>query len=90
MILTSKITKEIRKIVPRVLNSSKKSLQADTNELHKYFNKTKTCLIATKTHSKDGLKVLIESSIENNEFQLHTVSYEDVAQSLTKFHWKIY
>ena len=54
MILTSKITKEIRKIVPRVLSSSKKSLQADTNELHKYFNKTKTRLIATKTHSKDG------------------------------------
>ena len=61
MILTSKITKEIRNIVPRVLNSSKKSLEADTNDLHKYFNETKTRLIAIKTHSKDGLNVLIES-----------------------------
>ena len=37
-ILTSKNSKEIWKIVHRILNPSDKTLQADTKELNKYFN----------------------------------------------------
>lgn len=36
--LTSKSKKEIWKIIHRILNSSEKTLNADTNELNKYFN----------------------------------------------------
>ena len=56
-ILTSKNTKEIWKIVHRILNFSEKTLNADTNELSKYFNQTATRLIATKIHSKGELEI---------------------------------
>ena len=61
----------------------RKTTEPDTNELNKYFNETATDLMATKTYGKDKLKNLIQSFPEkNNSLQLHTVSYEDVAQFL--------
>ena len=47
-ILTSKNSKEIWKIVHRILNPSDKTLVADTNELNKYFNQTGKRLTTTK------------------------------------------
>ena len=71
--LTSENSKEIWKIVHRILNPSDKTLEADTNELNKCFNQT------TKPHSNDELKYLIGPFPDkNNGFQLQTVSYEDV------------
>ena len=60
-ILTSKNTKEICKIVHRILNHSEKILKADRNKLKKYFNETATRLIANKICSKDKPKNLTES-----------------------------
>ena len=47
-ILTSKNSKEIWKIVHRILNPSDKTLVADTNELNKYFNQTGKRLTTAK------------------------------------------
>ena len=81
--LTSKNSKEIWKIVHRILNPSDKTLEADTNELNKYFNQTGKLLTTTKPHSNDELKYLIRSFPDkNNGFQMQAVSYGDVAQCL--------
>ena len=81
--LTSKNSKEIWKIVHRILNPSDKTLEADTNELNKYFNETGKRLTTTEPHSNDELENLIRSfPVKNNGFQLQTVSYEDVEQCL--------
>ena len=80
---TSKNSKEIWKIVHLILNPSDKTLEADTNELNKYFSQTGKRLTTTKPHSNDEQKNLIESfSDKNNGFQLQTVSCEDVEQCL--------
>ena len=82
-ILTSKNSKEIWKVVHRILNPSNKTIEADTNELNKYFNQTGKCLTTTQPHSNDELKNLIGSFPDKNTgFQLQTVSYEDVEQCL--------
>ena len=82
-ILTSKNSKEIWKIVHCILNPSEKTLEADTNELNKYFNQTGKRLTTTKPHSNDELKNLIGSfPDENNGFQQQTVSCDDVEQCL--------
>ena len=74
-ILKSKNSKEIWKIVHRILNPSDKTLEADTNELNKYFNQTGKYLATTKPHSYDELKNLIKSFPDkNNGFQQQTVS----------------
>ena len=83
-ILTSKNSKEIWKIVHRILNPSNKTLEANANESNKYFNQTGKRLTTAKPHSSDELKNLIGSFPDkNNGFQLQTVSYEDVEQCLT-------
>ena len=65
-----------------VLKPSDKTLEADTNELNKYFNQTGKRLTTIKPHSNE-LKYLIGSfPHKNNGFQLQTVSYEDVEQCL--------
>ena len=75
-ILTSKNSKEIWKIVHRILNPSDKTLEADTNKLNKYFNQTGKRLATTKPHNNAELKNLIGSFPDkNNGFQLETVSY---------------
>ena len=75
LILTSKNSKEIWKIVHCILNPSDKTLEADTNELNKYFNQTGKYLTTTKPHSNDELKNLIKSLPDkNNGFQQQTVS----------------
>ena len=82
-ILTPKNSKEIWKIVHRIFHPSNKTLEADTNELNKYFNQTGKCLTTTKPHSNDELKNLIGTFTgKNNGFQLQTVSYEDIDQCL--------
>ena len=82
-ILTPKNSKEIWKIVHRIFHPNNKTLEADTNELNKYFNQTGKCLTTTKPHSNDELKNLIGTFTgKNNGFQLQTVSYEDVDQCL--------
>ena len=82
-ILTSKNSKEIWKIVHRILNPSEKTLEADRNELNKYFNETGKRLTTTKLHSNDELKNFIRSFPDkNNGFQLQTVSCEDVEECL--------
>ena len=69
------------KIIHLILNPSDKTLEADTNELNKYFNQTGKRLTTTKPHSNDELRYLIGSFPDkNNGFQLQTVSYEDVEQ----------
>ena len=71
------------KIIHLILNPSDKTLEADTNELNKYFNETGKRLTTTKLHSNDELKYLIRSFPgKNNGFQLQTVSYKDVEQCL--------
>ena len=80
-ILISKNSKEIWKIVHRILNPSDKTLEADTNELNQHFKETGKRLTATKPHSNDGLKNLIASFPDKNN-GLQTVSYEDVEQCL--------
>ena len=81
-ILTSENLKETWKIVHCVLNQSDKTLEADTNELNKYFNQTGKRLTTIKPHSNE-LKYLIGLfPHKNNGFQLQTVSYEDVEQCL--------
>ena len=81
-ILTSKNSKEIWKIVHRILNPSDKTLEADTKELNNYFNQTGKRL-TKKQHSSDELKYLVGSFPDkNNGFQLQTVPYEDVEQCL--------
>ena len=70
-ILTSKISKEIWKIIHRILNPSDIILEADTNELNKSFNQTGKRLTTTKPHKNDELKNLIGSfPSKNNGFQL--------------------
>ena len=71
------------KIIHLILNPSDKTLEADTNELNKYFNETGKRLTITNLHSNDELKYLIGSFPgKNNGFQLQTVSYKDVEQCL--------
>ena len=65
------------------LKPKRKTLEADTNELNKYFNQTGKRLTTTKPHSNDELKNLIGSfPDENNGFQQQTVSCDDVEQCL--------
>ena len=59
-ILTSKNSKEIWKIVHRILSPSDKTLEADTNELNQYFNETGKRLTTIKPHSNDELKNLMK------------------------------
>ena len=76
IILTSQNSKEIWKIVHRILNPSDKTLEADTNELNKCFNQTGKRLTTTEPHSNAELENHIGS------YQLQTVLYEDVEQCL--------
>ena len=59
-ILTLKNSKEIWKIVHRILSPSDKTLEADTNELNQYFNETGKRLTTIKPHSNDELKNLMK------------------------------
>ena len=66
------------KIIHLILNPSDKTLEADTNELNKYFNETGKRLTTTKLHSNDELKYLIRSFPgKNNGFQLQTAKLAD-------------
>ena len=64
-ILISKNSKEIWKIIHRILNPSNKTLEADTNGLNKFFNDTGR-LTTTKPQSNDELKYLIGSFPDKN------------------------
>ena len=78
-----KKTKEIWKIVHRILNPSEQPLNVDTVKLNRYVDEPTTRLISSKTHSRDEFKNLMKSFPEkNNKFQFHTVSCEDIALSL--------
>ena len=50
---TKIFSKETWKIIHRILNPSNKTLEADTDELNKYFNQIGKCLTTTKPHSND-------------------------------------
>ena len=76
-ILTLENSKEIWKIVHRILKPSDKTLEADTNELNKCFNQTGKRLTRTEPHSNAEL---VENHI--GSYQLQTVLYEDVEQCL--------
>ena len=77
-----KKTKEIWKIVHRILNPSEQPLNADTVKLNRYVDEPATRLISSKSHSRDEFKNLMKSLPEENKFQFYTVSCEDIALSL--------
>ena len=50
-------------------------MNADTNELNKYFNETPTCLIERKTHSKDKIKNLMGSFPEKKVMNFNIILF---------------
>ena len=60
-ILSSKNSKEIWKVVHRILKPNDNTLKVDTNKLNKYFSNTASRLVSRKSMSKKELTGLIDS-----------------------------
>ena len=78
-----KLKRNLENCSPYSKPKQKKTLEADTNELNKYFDETGKRLTTTEPHSNDEPENLIGSfPVKNIGFQLQTVSYEYVEQCL--------
>ena len=82
-ILSSKNSKEIWKVVHRILKPNDNTLKVDTNKLNKYSNDTATRLVSRKSMSKKELTGLIDSfNNKENAFQLQPVTYENIEKCI--------
>ena len=78
-ILSSKNSKEIWKVVHRILKPNDNTLKVDKDKLNKYFNNTAARLVSRKSVSKNELTGLIYSfNDKQNAFQLQPVTYENI------------
>ena len=81
--LSSKNSKEIWKVVHRILKPNDNTLKVDTNKLNKYSNDTATRLVSRKSMSKKELTGLIDSfNDKENAFQLQQVTYENTERCI--------
>ena len=78
-ILSSKNSKEIWKVVHRILKPNDNTLKVDKDKLNKYFNNTAARLVSRKSVSKNELTGLIYSfNDKRNAFKLQPVTYENI------------
>ena len=84
-VLSLKNSKEIRKVIHRILNPNMSTLQADPSALNEFFNKTAERLV-TQNATTDGVILShIDSLTSRHEsFKLQKVTYSkgDVLKSL--------
>ena len=77
--MSSKNSKEIWKVVHRILKPNDNTLKVDTNKLNKYFNDTASRFVSRKSMSKKELTGLIDSfNDKENAFQLQPATYENI------------
>ena len=84
-VLSLKNSKEIRKVIHRILNPNMSTLQADPSALNEFFNKTAERLV-TQNATTDGVILSHIDSLtsRHDSFKLQKVTYSkgDVLKSL--------
>ena len=82
-VLSSKNSKEIWKVIHRILNPNMSTLQADPSALNEFFNKTAEGLIGQNTATDGVILSDIDSlTISHGSFKVQKVTYNDVLKSL--------
>ena len=81
--ISSKNSKEIWKVVHRILKPNDNTLKVHSNKLNKYFNDTAARLASQKSMSKKKLTSLINSfNDKENAFQLQPVTYGNIEKGI--------
>ena len=82
-IFSSKNSREIWKVVHRILKPNDNTLKVDTNKLNKYFNDTASRFVSRKSMNKKELTGLIDSfNNKENAFQLQPVTCENIEKCI--------
>ena len=84
-VLSSKNSKEIWKVIHRILNPNMSTLQADPSALNEFFNKTAERLVTQNATADDVILSHINSHTSRHDsFKLQKVTYSkgDVLKSL--------
>ena len=80
-ILNSKNTKDIWKVIHRILNPKSTTVEGNKNDINKVFNSTATSLTDKKTVKTSDIYCTISSLSENSttkRFELQTTNYDEV------------
>ena len=81
--LSSKTSKDVWKVIHRILNPSRSVINTDVNELNSHFNKTAQSLTGKIPKSREELRKTIESLPQkDNGFKLQSVQFADVEKHL--------
>ena len=82
-VLSSKNSKEIWKVIHRILNPNTSTLQADPSAVNEFFNKTAERLARQKVTTDGLILSQIDSLTSNHDsVKLQKVTYNDVLKSL--------
>ena len=82
-VLSSKNSKEIWKVIERILNPNISTLQADPSTLNEFFKKTAARLVGQNATTNDDILFHKDSlTSSHGSFKLQKVTYNDVLKSL--------
>ena len=82
-VLSSKNSKEIWKVIYRILNPNMNTLHADPSALNVFFNKTAERLVGQNARTDDDILSHIDSLTRSHDsFKPQKVTYNDVIKSL--------
>ena len=82
-VLSSKNSKEIWKVIHRILNTNMNTLHADPSALNVFFNKTAERLVGQNAATDDDILSYIDSLTSSHDsLKLQKVTYNDVLKSL--------